>query len=773
MEKINLVIVESPAKATTIAKYLNSNKNLASYGKFIVLSSKGHVRDLKKKELSIDVDNNFTPIYEVLEDKKALVASLREQAKRATMVYLATDYDREGEGISMHLRDVLNLKKYKRITFTEITSKALEDAVKNPRDIDEDLVDAQETRRILDRLVGFKLSPLLWKKYSMVGNAGLSAGRVQSAVMHMILEREKEIEAFDTGCYWYFLGSFNLMMGTEGKKNVIEKITDMKLYDDDGMVKMNDGAKAKAFLEKLKDKFSISEIKSKISRQSPDPPFITSSLQQEAYTKHSFGIKRTMQLAQELYENGHITYMRTDSYNLSDDFKKSAEAFVNDRYGESYWDGGVSAKKRKSKNSQEAHEAIRPTDPHLTDLPAGGKYTPDHRKLYELIWKRTIASLLKQAIFDELALHIVDKSMTNEMFVASIKKVKYNGFLVVFGQKNEAYDFQKFQDSIRGIECENILAKNTWSNPPARYNDSSIIKVLEAEGIGRPSTYAAILTKLMEKNYVIKTDVSGISKPTVSYLYESKKITQEKGEVVIGSEKTRLVPTNIGKEIDTYLSDRFPYIVDKRFTSSMEGDLDQIAVGDKTKDLVLNMFWTTFGKDVKAETSIKQTKQKIEAASNSFKIDGKQVNVRIARYGPVVEVIEGSKKNFIALKNYLKYVRKDYLDIDEADVKFLMRFPIAVHGANNEKATLEMGPYGLYIKSSSGNHRMPLRMIMNVINARGKIDPSDVTLVMNYKKDQEKTKDGKKNDGKDSDNGKTPAKDTKKVVPAKKGRKLV
>lgn len=770
MEKINLVIVESPAKATTIAKYLNSNKNLASYGKFIVLSSKGHVRDLKKKELSIDVDNNFTPIYDVLEDKKALVTSLREQAKKATMVYLATDYDREGEGISMHLRDVLNLKKYKRITFTEITSKALEDAVKNPRDIDEDLVDAQETRRILDRLVGFKLSPLLWKKYSMVGNAGLSAGRVQSAVMHMILERENEIESFDTGCYWYFLGNFNLMMGTEGKKNVIEKMTDVKLYDDKGMVRMNDGVKAKAFLEKLKDKFSISEIKSKISKQSPDPPFITSSLQQEAYTKHSFGIKRTMQLAQELYENGHITYMRTDSYNLSDDFKKSAEAFVNDRYGESYWDGGASAKKRKSKNSQEAHEAIRPTDPHLTDLPAGGKYTPDHRKLYEMIWKRTIASLLKQAIFDELILNIVDKSMTNDakMFVASIKKVKYNGYLIVYGQKNEAYDFQKFQDSIRGIECENILAKNTWSNPPARYNDSSIIKVLEAEGIGRPSTYAAILTKLMEKNYVIKTDVAGIAKPTVSYLYAGKKITQEKGEVVIGSEKTRLVPTNIGKEIDTYLSDRFPYIVDKRFTSSMEGDLDQIAVGDKTKDSVLNMFWTTFGKDVKAETSIKQTKQKIEAASNSFKIDGKQVNVRIARYGPVVEIIEETEKSFIALKNYLKYVRKDYLDIDETDVKFLMRFPISVKGTNDEKATLEMGPYGLYIKSSSGNHRMPLRMIMNVINARGKIDPSEVTSVINYKKDHEKSKE------KDGDKTKSKAKpkDGKKDAPVKKGRKL-
>jgi DNA topoisomerase-1 len=554
-----------------------------------------------------------------------------------------------------------------------------------------------------------------------------------------------------------------------------EKISDVKLFDENGVVKIKSKDDARKLLEGLKNKFTISDIKTRQAKQSPDPPFITSSLQQEAYAKHSFGIKKTMQLAQELYENGHITYMRTDSYNLSDDFKQAAQAFVNDVYGDTYWDGGASAKKRKAKNSQEAHEAIRPTDPHLTELPAGGKFTNDHRKLYDLIWKRTIASLLKQAIFDEMVIYIKDRSMiANTMaFVANIRRVKYNGYLVVYGQRNESYDFQKFKDSIKGITCDGILAKNTWSSPPARFNDSSIIKVLENEGIGRPSTYASILTKLLEKNYVIKTDVAGVSKPTVNFIFNNGKITEEKSEVVIGAEKTRLVPTNIGREIDAYLSERFPYIVDKRFTSTMEGDLDQIAVGDKSRDDVLNVFWGTFAKDLAAETQIKQAKKKIETEANTFTVNGKNVNVRIARYGPVIEVMNGSEKKFIPLTNYLKYKKKEYMDVDESDIKFLMKFPVSVTGSQGEHATLEMGPYGIYMKSAAGNHRMPFRMIMDVINNGGKIDPEEVTSVINYKSGDKDSKSDTIAKGKKGTYKTATAKAAKPASTEKRGRKKV
>lgn len=343
MEKTNLVIVESPAKATTIAKYLNSNSSLKGLGKFIVLSSKGHIRDLKKKELGIDVEHEFEPMYDVLPEKTDVVKSLRDAVKKSTMTYLATDYDREGEGIAMHLQQVLNLKKYKRITFTEITSKALEESVKAPRDIDYDLVDAQETRRLLDRLVGFKLSPLLWKRYT-TGGTGLSAGRVQSAVMNIIVTRENEIKAFNSEGYYTFIGKFKLL--TKGKKEALE---DIKMYHNGAVFKVDSAKDAENTLTSMKGKFEIRDMRQKQARQSPDAPFITSSLQQEAYSKHGFSVKKTMQLAQQLYENGHITYMRTDSYTLSDDFVKSAQTFVNDKYGITHWEGAVQQKRKNRK----------------------------------------------------------------------------------------------------------------------------------------------------------------------------------------------------------------------------------------------------------------------------------------------------------------------------------------------------------------------------------------------------------------------------------------
>jgi DNA topoisomerase-1 len=734
MEKTNLVIVESPAKATTIAKYLNSNSSLKGLGKFIVLSSKGHIRDLKKKELGIDVEHEFEPMYDVLPEKTDVVKSLRDAVKKSTMTYLATDYDREGEGIAMHLQQVLNLKKYKRITFTEITSKALEESVKAPRDIDYDLVDAQETRRLLDRLVGFKLSPLLWKRYT-TGGTGLSAGRVQSAVMNIIVTRENEIKAFNSEGYYTFIGKFKLL--TKGKKEALE---DIKMYHNGAVFKVDSAKDAENTLTSMKGKFEIRDMRQKQARQSPDAPFITSSLQQEAYSKHGFSVKKTMQLAQQLYENGHITYMRTDSYTLSDDFVKSAQTFVNDKYGITHWEGGGAAKKKKSKNSQEAHEAIRPTNVTLIDLPEGGKYINDHKKLYALIWKRTIASLLKHAVYDELAIEIADSSMSKDKaFIATIKRVKFNGYLIVYGVENDEYDFDKFKASVKAIECENINAKQTWSSPPPRYNESSIIKVLESEGIGRPSTYATILAKLLDKTYVIKTDVAGEKKIVTHMIYTPRKpITNEKTNILHGAEKSKLVPTEIGVKINEFLTEKFPYIVDKRFTCSMETDLDQIAEGDKKKLDVLKTFWKQFGGDVAIEVKIKQQKEVVKAKTKSISFGGTDYIIRIAKYGPVIEYMKKDEKKFIGLTHYLKYVKKEYTDIDTNDIKFMKSIPIHIEGENGEKGTIENGPYGMYMKSAKGNHKIPYKHIQTIISNNGHLDKSIVTSIIEYKSKSKK-----------------------------------
>jgi DNA topoisomerase-1 len=497
----NLVLVESPAKAKTITKYLNSNKNLKQLGTFFVMASMGHVRDLKKGELGINIDKGFEPNYQVTPEKVKTVSEIRKKAAECDMVWLASDYDREGEGIAMHLKQILNLKKYKRITFTEITPKALEEAILNPRKIDDNLVDSQETRRILDRLVGFKLSPVLWKKYKTENMSGLSAGRVQSAVLHIVLQREAEIEKFASSSYWYYMGNFLLTI-----KNEKHELEEVKLYKNGNVYKEEDKHIVTNILKKLKNNFSITDVKNKEVKRNADLPFITSSLQQESSSKYGFPLKRTMQLAQELYEKGHITYMRTDSYNISEDFKSTAHSYIIQEYGEEYYSGG-SARRKVQKNAQEAHEAIRPT--HIKLLSADLEMSPDHKKLYDMIWKRTVAYFMKACIYDELEIKIVDKSFVGDMhFQSTFSKVKFNGYMIVYGVKSESYDFMKYIEGIQigkySLTCKSVIAKNTWQSPPQRYNESAMIKVLENEGIGRPSTYASIMSKLLEKDILSK-----------------------------------------------------------------------------------------------------------------------------------------------------------------------------------------------------------------------------------------------------------------------------
>lgn len=756
----NLVIVESPAKAKTIAKYLNGSRALRHMGKFSVMASMGHIRDLKPRELSIDVDKDFEAHYEVLKDKLKMVDELKAKAKMVDNIFLAADYDREGEAISEHIRATLGISKYHRITFTEITPKALEKAILSPRKIDYDLVHAQETRRILDRLVGFKISPLLWKKYN-ANKIHLSAGRVQSAALHLIREKEEEVQSFKTSTYWYFNGNFDLTIGSEE-----HKLEDVKLYDNsnnnDRVFKIDeDIQQVRTYLSRLTNKFVISDLKTRVLKQNPDLPFITSTLQQEAYSKLGFPLKRTMALAQDLYEKGYITYMRTDSYNISDEFKKDVETYIVDKYGNEYFE--ASPKKTKtSKNAQEAHEAIRPTSINTTAIQELG-FTVDHKKLYDMIWKRAVGYLMKAAIHDELEIRIHDAGLPKSAyFLANFKKVKFNGYLVLYGVQVEQYNFQKYIDAIKSkayqVKCLGVMARNTWTSPPARYNEASIIKTLETESIGRPSTFATILTKLFEKHYVLKSDVRGIDKDVTHIMYHpSRGMTDKKEVITIGHERSRLIPSDIGIEIDKFMENNFDYIIDKKFTANMEADLDKIAEGSISKSNVLNMFWKTFGTDVeKIETVKKAEKIKIENQNLTYNINGVDYIIRLSKYGPVIQYKpypNAENDKYIDIKAYLKYTSKSYTNVSREDVVFLTNLPKRIASIKGKDLMLTAGPYGLYFKYGEENVKIPLKIIKRLLDTEDTVTVPELESVVqfHYNKQQSK-KDNKGNNSKDNAN---------------------
>lgn len=743
----NLVIVESPAKAKTIAKYLNASKALRHMGKFSVMASMGHIRDLKNRELSIDIDKDFATHYEVLKDKVKMVDELKAKAKTVDNIFLAADYDREGEAISEHIRDTLGLSKYQRITFTEITPKALEKAILSPRKIDYNLVNAQETRRILDRLVGFKISPLLWKKYN-ANKIHLSAGRVQSAALHLVKEKEEEVKAFKTSTYWYFNGTFDLTIGNEE-----HKLEDVKLYDNERVFKIDENIQeVRSYLSKLTNKFVISDLKTRVLKQNPDLPFITSTLQQEAYSKLGFPLKRTMALAQDLYEKGYITYMRTDSYNISEEFKKEAEAFILDKYGSEYFEA-TPKKTKTSKNAQEAHEAIRPTNVNTTTIEELG-FTVDHKKLYDMIWKRAVGYLMKAAIHDELEIRLHDIGLPkSSFFLADFKKVKFNGYMILYGVKVEEYNFQKYIDAIKNksykVKCLGVTARNTWTSPPARYNEASIIKTLETESIGRPSTFATILTKLFEKHYILKSDVRGIDKEVTHILYNPSKGLTDKNEVItIGHERSRLVPSDIGIEIDKFMETNFNYIIDRKFTANMEEDLDKIAEGNISKHDVLSVFWKTFGADVEKIESVKKAeKVKIENQHLSYNINGIEYIIRLSKYGPVIQYKphpSSENDKYIDIKAYLKYTNKSYTNVSRDDVTFLTSLPRKVASINGKDLLLTAGPYGLYFKYGEENVKIPLKMIKRLLDPEDSVSIPELDSVLQFHKNKQQTKLDKK-----------------------------
>ena len=669
----NLVIVESPAKAKTIKKYLGDD--------FEVTSSQGHIRDLPTKEIGIDIDNNFTPKYIINPDKKRIVNDLKRMSASAKVVYLASDDDREGEAISWHLKTALELTddKIKRIVFHEITEKAIKNAVANPRKIDMDLVNSQQARRLLDRLVGYKLSPVLWKKIK----SGLSAGRVQSVAVKMIVEREREIRNFKSEISFKVVASF---------KTVDDKTFCAELKKN---TKNEEETKA-LFLELSNKNFEISKVEKKKVVKSPVAPFTTSTLQQEASTKLGFSVTQTMLLAQHLYEAGKISYMRTDSVVLSEDAIKQAQKVIKQTYGEEYCQQRQFT--TKSKNAQEAHEAIRPTHFEDIDVSADEK----EQKLYTLIRTRALASQMADAIINKTTLTITPDSTT--IFIAKGEVIEFDGFLKLYQSKKDEDE----DDNIKLPKVKEgdiltlikLIGKEKHSQGPSRFSEASLVKELEEKGIGRPSTYAPTIATIQNRGYIIKDSREGEKVEFKVITLEKNKITEGIEKKTEGSEKNKLYPTDIALITNDFLVTNFADITNYDFTAKVEKELDDIAEGKNNWIKMLQNFYDKFISEVnKCSNS-----ERVEFTSRLLGVDpktGKNIYVRIAKFGPVIQIgdkNENEKPHFI---NLLKGQNVESITLN--DVLKLMSFPKKIGEYKNKEVIVNIGPYGAYIKCGDIN----------------------------------------------------------------------
>jgi len=601
----NLVIVESPAKAKTIGKFLGKD--------FVVKSSFGHIRDLPKKGLNIDIANGFEPTYEISPDKKQVVAELREAAKGAE-VWLASDEDREGEAIAWHLATALKLDpaKTKRIVFHEITKQAIEHAVANPRTVDLNLVNAQQARRVLDRLVGYELSPVLWKKV----RAGLSAGRVQSVAVRLIVEREREIKEHQAESS-YKISAIFTVDGHELKADLADKIP---LKDD-----------ARKFLENcVSATFTVENIEQKPGSRNPGAPFTTSTMQQEAARRLGFSVKQTMTLAQRLYEEGHITYMRTDSTILSSFALKAAEDFIKKNYGDNYHQ--LRQYKTKNESAQEAHEAIRPTD--FTKLEAGSD--EQQRKLYQLIWQRAIASQMAPAATEKTEVTI-GISTRGEKLLAKGEILKFDGFLKVYGGGKDDTLLPPVQTG-QQLPLASMTATETFSRPPARYSEAMLVKTLEELGIGRPSTYAPTISTIQTRGYVEKKDLEGVERTVQTITLAGDQITEETTTEVTGADRSKLVPTPIAEVTTDFLVKYFPRIVDYDFTATVEKEFDLIEEGkEEWRKVISEFYYQDFHPLI--EKSEEATRAEVSQA-RELGIDpktGKPIYARFGRFGPMLQ----------------------------------------------------------------------------------------------------------------------------------------
>lgn len=601
----NLVIVESPAKAKTITPFLGKD--------YIVKSSVGHIRDLPKKGLNIDIENNFAPKYEISTDKRKVVAELKKAAKDSE-VWLATDDDREGEAIAWHLAHALKLDpaKTKRIVFHEITRPAIEAAIQKPRSVDLHLVDAQQARRVLDRLVGYELSPVLWKKV----RTGLSAGRVQSVAVRLIVEREREIKAFTAESSFKVTAVF-LADGQEIPAELSVKLPDAKT--------------AEAWLAKVKDaEFTVADSEQKPGTRSPGAPFTTSTLQQEASRRLGYSVRQTMTLAQRLYESGHITYMRTDSTTLSGQAVKAAEQYIKQTYGTEYHQ--VRQYKTKSAGAQEAHEAIRPTDFQKTSAGADEQ----QKKLYQLIWQRALSSQMSPAKLERTTVTI-DVSNQPETFTAKGEILKFDGFMKVYGGGKDDTLLPPLKNGQK-LDPQQISALQSFSRPPARYSEASLVRKLEELGIGRPSTYAPTISTIQTRGYVEKTDLEGQERQVTEIKLEDGAITTSQTSAVTGADRGKLVPTGIADVVTDFLVNYFPSIVDYDFTARVETDFDHIAAGNQAWEQMIAAFYKDFHPLVEKSADI--SRQEVSQARELGKDpkSGEPVFARFGRYGPMLQM---------------------------------------------------------------------------------------------------------------------------------------
>ena len=668
----NLVIVESPAKAKTIEKFLGKD--------FLVKSSFGHVRDLAKKNLGIDVENNFRPEYIVSADKKKVVKELKELAGKAKTVWIASDEDREGEAIAWHLKEVLELDetKTKRIVFHEITKDAIQKAIASPRGIDENLVNAQQARRVLDRLVGFELSPLLWKKVK----PSLSAGRVQSVAVKLIVEREREINGFEPKTYYRVTAGFTIPDSGKEVKAELSK-------------RFNTIEEARSFLEKCTSAdFTVSSVEKRPGKKSPAPPFTTSTLQQEASRKLGFSVSQTMSVAQRLYESGHITYMRTDSLSLSGLAISTASTEIKAQFGEKYLK--VRKYATKSKGAQEAHEAIRPT--YINNRSIDG--SSQEQRLYELIWKRTIASQMSDAQLERTTVKI-DISNAEEHFTATGEVLIFDGFLKVYIESTDEEDEEETGKLLPPLKqsdqlnCNSIEATQKHTSPPARYNEASLVKKLEELGIGRPSTYAPTISTIQNRDYVVRETREGEKREVVNLVLKHGSVKEISKTEIHGQEKQKLFPTDIGIVVNDFLEQYFVEIMNFNFTADVEKQFDSIAMGKADWRKMISKFYAPFHKKVD-ETLQTSERSKGERVLGSHPESGKPVSVKIGRYGPMVQVGEAEDEEKPQFASLLKGQSLETLTFEEA--LDLFKLPRNLGKFEDADVTVAIGRYGPYVR---------------------------------------------------------------------------
>ena len=670
----NLVIVESPAKAKTIENYLGKE--------FIVKSSIGHIRDLPKKGgLGIDIENGFLPKYEVSEDKKKVVEDLRKDVNKAETVWIATDEDREGEAIAWHLEEVLNLKEkeVKRIVFHEITKKAITKAVKNPRQINKNLVDAQQARRVLDRLVGFKLSPVLWRKVKQ----GLSAGRVQSVAVRLIVEREKEIEEFNTVPFFKTIALFKNTNDIEFKAELSKKF--------------NSASESEHFLRScIGEKFIVNEVQKKPAKKSPPPPFTTSTLQQEASRKLGYSVSQTMSIAQKLYEAGHITYMRTDSFNLSKDALTDAENQIQKLYGTEYSQKRVFS--TKSKGAQEAHEAIRPTEMINKSI----DLESNQKRLYNLIWKRTIASQMSDVKLERTSVKISTPD-PNLNFVAKGEVVNFEGFMKIYteGRDEEMEENNNILPEINkkdSLNLKEVSSIERFSKHPARYTEATLVKKLEDLGIGRPSTYASIITTIQKRDYVVKESREGFSRNFQTLRLVNQEISIVQNSENTGTEKNKMFPTDIGVVVNGFLVQNFQKVLDYGFTAMVEKDFDEIAIGKKRWNNMIEGFYGDFSKTVEdvAGNSDKVSGEKMLGVDP---VSGKNVYVRIGPFGPMAQIGERQLEENQPKPKFASLLKNQSIQtISLESALELFKLPRIVGQYDGEDVVAAIGRFGPYLR---------------------------------------------------------------------------